>query len=83
MRDDELKACLCCGGESLIRGVRAVTKEGVGGPLGNMELNTYERPGAAFFKGRHSSPVSAVVRKFCGFVHYYATMPSVLEIPDN
>jgi predicted nucleic-acid-binding Zn-ribbon protein len=49
----------------------------------DMEVATFRKPEALIFKEMQSSKVSAWVCSACGYIEYYADIPSKLRRPNS
>ena len=72
------RKCPKCESTEIIEDVRVV--DYARAEKENVTLETYEKPEAIFFKGAHSTKVSAWVCSACGFVELYAQQPTDLNL---
>ncbi len=74
--------CLNCGGERLLKGVKAVDR-GDNNACYTLQLHTYKKPMALLFKGTCTADLSANVCEDCGFVTLFAAKNEVTKLKEG
>ena len=72
--------CPKCGSADIIADAKAVDRGDVNS-VRDMEVATFRKPEAVFFKERQLTTVSAWVCSDCGYIEYYADSPASIKIP--
>ena len=74
--------CLNCGGENILKGVRAVDR-GEGNGTYTMQIQTYRKPNAFLFRCTITADVQAAVCEDCGFVMLFARPYEVAKLKEG
>lgn len=73
--------CPKCGSSDVIKDAKAVDRSH-GGVENELSVATFRKPGAALFKGKQITTLSAWVCGGCGFVEFYADSPQSIKIEN-